>query len=359
MLLKLSEVEEEYERDWILDEAEENIDRYQELQSDYFDKVIDEVSEANKDSEAEDENVFKPDEINKEEESVTKDDSKTIEDEEDITDKTSTNQVEEENDDTDKTPTQQESIPRMQQEIKSELDGGYWEDGIAGALLEAEDKAAKLLKSYSEMNASLATPQYGFVKGLKIFGNAGYDAAQKELEENLIGRNCIRMLKKNEVISQIRTDALGYLLFLKQKWCGKVKARGCVDGRPQRLYITKEQSTTPTISLHTLMGTCLVNALEGRKVMTVNVPGAFLQANLEEGEDYYVKFTGEMVKMLCRTDALYCDQIIHDKKGRKYLYSKLTKAVYGTLIGLRRWFDKLTTALREWGFEPNKYDECC
>ncbi len=107
------------------------------------------------------------------------------------------------------------------------------------------------------------------------------------------------------------------------------------------------------------MGTCLVDALEGCKVITVDVLGAFLQANLEEGEDYYVKFTGEMVKMLCRTDASYCDQIIHDKKGRKYLYSKLTKAVYGTLIGSKRWFDKLTTALREWGFEPNKYDECC
>ena len=67
------------------------------------------------------------------------------------------------------------------------------------------------------------------------------------------------------------------------------------------------------------MGTCLVNALEGRKVMAVDVLGAFLQANLEKGEDYYVKFTGEMVKMLCRTDALYHDQIIHDKKGCKYL----------------------------------------
>ena len=59
-------VEEEYKRDQILNGAEENIDGYQELQSDYFDKVIDEVSEANEDSEAKDEHVFEPDEINKE-----------------------------------------------------------------------------------------------------------------------------------------------------------------------------------------------------------------------------------------------------------------------------------------------------
>ena len=29
------------------------------------------------------------------------------------------------------------------------------------------------------------------------------------------------------------------------------------------------------------------------------------------------------------------------------------------MVGARRWFNKLTTALDKWGFEPNKYNECC
>ena len=50
-------VKEKYKRDRILDEAEENIDGYQDLQGNRFDQVIDEVSEA-VDYEAEDKEVF-------------------------------------------------------------------------------------------------------------------------------------------------------------------------------------------------------------------------------------------------------------------------------------------------------------
>ena len=171
---------------------------------------------------------------------------------------------------------------------------------------------------------------------MKTFCNAGYDATEKELEDNLIGQNCIKMLQKEEVTDNIKKDALGYLLFLKRKQCGKVKARGCVDGRPQQMYITKEESTTPTISLHALMATCLIDALEGRQTMTVDINGAFLQASLEDGKDDYVRFTSEMVDMLCRIDLSYQDQIIYGRKGKKYLYCKLTKAVHGILIGARR-----------------------
>ena len=41
--------------------------------------------------------------------------------------------------------------------------------------------------------------------------------------------------------------ALKYLMFLKQKRCGKIKGRGCADGRKQRVYKTKEETSSPTI----------------------------------------------------------------------------------------------------------------
>ena len=76
-------------------------------------------------------------------------------------------------------------LPRMQNEIKSDL-GSYWGDGLAGTLMDAEDKVVNILKNYSEMNASFSTQQFGFMKGLKLFGDAGYHATVKELEENLV-----------------------------------------------------------------------------------------------------------------------------------------------------------------------------
>ena len=58
-----------------------------------------------------------------------------------------------------------------------------------------------------------------------------------------------------------------------------MKGRGCANGRPQQEYITGEESSSPTVSLYILMGSCVMNAMDERKVITVNVPGAFLQGD--------------------------------------------------------------------------------
>ena len=47
--------------------------------------------------------------------------------------------------------------------------------------------------------------------------------------------------------------ALRYLMFLKEKRDGTIKARGCVEGRPQRLYTNKEDASLPTISIEAMM----------------------------------------------------------------------------------------------------------
>ena len=49
-------------------------------------------------------------------------------------------------------------------------------------------------------------------------------------------------------------------MFLKRKRSGKMKGRGCADGRSQRDYITKEESSSPTVSLYALMGSCVMDA---------------------------------------------------------------------------------------------------
>jgi hypothetical protein len=40
-----------------------------------------------------------------------------------------------------------------------------------------------------------------------------------------------------------------------------------------------------------------------------------------------------MVSMICDIDPKHNDNVVHGKNGRKYVYAKLTKAVYGTLLG--------------------------
>ena len=79
-----------------------------------------------------------------------------------------------------------------------------------------------------------------------------------------------------------RKDAINQLMFMIEKRCGKIKARSCVDGRKQREYIKKEDASSPTVSLEAIMLTMAIEAAEGREVATIDIPGAFLHADIDE-----------------------------------------------------------------------------
>ena len=139
------------------------------------------------------------------------------------------------------------------------------------------------------------------------------------------------MLSWKNLTWDIRKQALGYLMFLKRKRSGKMKGRGYADGRPQQEYITKEESSSPTVSLYAFMGLCLMDAIDSRKVITVDIPGAFLQGDWPQDEHPgYIMSEGIMVDMICEIDSSYIDKIIWSKdRKKKFLYGHLIKAVYG------------------------------
>ena len=80
------------------------------------------------------------------------------------------------------------------------LNGPYWQQmgshicPTVSAMVVAEQAGIRMMKEYFEIEASKSTPQYGFRKGLKLFGDEGYQAAKDKLEANLLGRGCIDML---------------------------------------------------------------------------------------------------------------------------------------------------------------------
>jgi hypothetical protein len=101
-----------------------------------------------------------------------------------------------------------------------------------------------------------------------------------------------------------------------------------------------------------------MDAIEGRKVATCDIPGAFLQADWPADCDCYLMFEGAIVSMICDIDPKYKRNVVYSKNGKKYIYAKLTKAVYGTLLGAILFYEKLSKQLIDWGYEPNCYDRC-
>ena len=140
-----------------------------------------------------------------------------------------------------------------------------------------EYMVGSVIQHYGSLEVSLSTPQYGFQKGLKVFKEAGYEATLKELDKNLIGKNVLDMLPARSITHDMMKMSLSYLMFLKRKRCGKIKARGCVDGRPQREYITKLESSSPCVKTYALFLSCLVDAFKRIKVVIADFPGASYQ----------------------------------------------------------------------------------
>jgi hypothetical protein len=200
---------------------------------------------------------------------------------------------------------------------------------------------------------NLATPQMSMNQGIKMFGEAGVQAVKKELEQ-VHERKVMRPCKHRELTSEQKREALAYLMFLKRKRCGTVKGRGCADGRKQRSYIAKEDASSPAVATESVFLMALIDAEERPEVAVVDIPGAFMQADMDE--ETFVRIHGKMAELLLEIDPeMYKPCVIYEGK-EKVIYVKLLKALYGTLRAARLFWEKLSRQLMDWGFEINPYD---
>ena len=73
----------------------------------------------------------------------------------------------------------------------------------------------------------------------------------------------------------------------------------------------------------------MIEALENRDVAVLDVPGAFMQADIDEL--VHERFTGEMVRILLQIDEQMYSEYVVTKRGEQVMYMELLKALYGTL----------------------------
>jgi hypothetical protein len=151
-----------------------------------------------------------------------------------------------------------------------------------------------------EQGESLATAQMSMNKGLKIFNKAGIEAVRSEMVQ-LHDRKVMKLVHSRELTPEERREALAYLMFLKRKRCGKVKGRGCADGRKQRRYTNRADAASPTVATEAVFLMAIIDALENCHVAVVDIPGAFMQVDLDD-ETIHVRLTRKMVELLLEID---------------------------------------------------------
>ena len=174
--------------------------------------------------------------------------------------------------------------------------------------------------------------------------------------KQLHDRAVLKPTQPEQLTREQRKASLQYLMFLKKKRCGKIKGRGCADGRKQRLYTKKEDASAPTVSLEALLISCVIDAKEQRDVATVDIPGAFMQADMDEL--VHIRLEGTMTRLLTRLDPKLYNKYIKYESGKPVLYMTMMKALYGTLRAALLFWQKLSATLKRWGFKTNPYDWC-
>ena len=123
--------------------------------------------------------------------------------------------------------------------------------------------------------------QYSVNKGLKMFDEAGAEVMIKELKQ-LHDRGVMSPKLASDLLHDVKWNALQYLMFLKQKQCGKIKGRGCANGHKQQGWLGKEDTTSPTVMMESVMLSCMIDAKEQCNIAMADIPGAFMQTDLME-----------------------------------------------------------------------------
>ena len=99
----------------------------------------------------------------------------------------------------------------------------------------------------------------------------------------------------------------------------------------------------------------VIDAHEKIAVQTFEVPGAFLQSPLPDGTTIYIKFKGEFADIMCDVNPEYMDAVF-EEIGKRALYVKVLKAIYGLIEVVLIWYDVYTDVQLEMGFKFNPYD---
>jgi hypothetical protein len=94
-----------------------------------------------------------------------------------------------------------------------------------------------------------------------------------------------------------KASALEYLMFLKRKRCEKIKGSGCAGGCKKCEHTNKEDACSPTVAIDALILSCIIAGMENRDVTTVDIPGVFMHADMDE-EVVHLRLPGKMAEIL-------------------------------------------------------------
>ena len=105
------------------------------------------------------------------------------------------------------------------------------------------------------------------------------------------GKPVVIPLDPDILTDEDRHNALEVVNIIERNRNGNIKGRSCTNGSKQRTYLKGFDSVVlTTVSVQGLFMMLMIGACEGIKFVSFDVPGAFLQAEIEDDKMVVLKF---------------------------------------------------------------------
>ena len=103
-----------------------------------------------------------------------------------------------------------------------------------------------------------------------------------------IGGDTFVPRRYSDLTDQQKKNVLERHMFVLKKRDGRTKARMVAGGNTQRDYLTKEESSSPTVSTEAVLLTSIIDAHEGQDVAVSDIPNAFIQTRVDDPKDQVI-----------------------------------------------------------------------
>ena len=211
--------------------------------------------------------------------------------------------------------------------------------------------------SYMSRAVGILLTQMSATEGIKKHGEKAIAVLVKEFKQldegPMEGKKVVEPLTYNSLTKKEKKEALDAINLIKEKRDGSLKGRSCANGAKQRRFLKGDEVySSPTVSNESLLTTSVIDAVERRDVATADVPGAYLHAEFPKDKKIILRLTGIFVDIMCRANPEYLKYVAMEK-GKKVLYFRVLRALYGCLESALLWYNLYSTTLVKHGFKLN------
>jgi len=195
-------------------------------------------------------------------------------------------------------------------------------------------------------------------QALREHGEKGLTAIVEELQQ-LLDKKVMHPIDTREMSKSKFESIIRSSMFLKEKYkpdgsFDKLKARLVAGGNMQdRALYDDQQISSATVHTDSVMMIAAIAAKERRKIVTMDIAGAYLNAPMNASE-VYMRLDRLHTEVLCALDPAYNRFVCRDGT----VVVKLDKALYGCVESAKLWYKHLSKTLVDLGFKQNARDEC-